>query len=113
MDKYGTASVSKHRSGRHSKITANCIKNSVYPFDFYGQKLPGASIKKQGWNDGDLCPFYTDKKPGSFRINTVTGAFTCFACGTKGGDIIAFTMTLHGLSFSEALYKLADDRGLI
>ncbi len=89
------------------------IKEQISPHEFYEYELNNVAFKQHGWNDGGLCPFHDDNKPGSFRINTETGAFNCFSCGTKGGDIIAFTMTLYNLSFREALEKLADDWGLI
>lgn len=95
------------------KLNAEYIKNSLYPFDFYRHELPNAPLKKHGWNDGGLCPFHSDNKPGSFRVNLTTGAFTCFACGTKGGDVIAFTMALHGLNFTEAMKQLENDWGIV
>jgi DNA primase len=94
-------------------LNVDYIKNSLSPLDFYVHELPNAPLKKHGWNDGGLCPFHSDNKPGSFRVNLVTGAFKCFACGMAGGDVIAFVMALHGLQFVEALAKLADDWGLI
>lgn len=96
----------------NKKLNAEHIKNSLTPFDFYSHELPGASLKKHDWNDGGLCPFHSDNKAGSFRVNLTTGAFKCFACGMVGGDIVAFIMALYGLQFVEALAKLADDWGL-
>jgi DNA primase len=93
-------------------LNADFIKNSLNPRDFYRHELPNAPLKKQGWNDGGLCPFHSDNKPGSFRVNLVTGAYKCFACGAAGSDVIAFAMALYGLQFVEALAKLADDWGL-
>jgi len=94
-------------------LQADFIKDRLWPLDFYSHELPGANLKRNGWNDGGLCPFHDDNKPGSFYVNIVTGAYKCFACGAAGGDIIAFTMSLYGLKFVEALQKLADDWGLI
>ena len=94
------------------RLNIDSIKNSLNPFDFYSHVLPGATLKKRAWNDGGLCPFHADNKPGSFFVNNQTGAFKCYSCGTHGGDIVAFTMALHGLQFVEALAKLADDWGL-
>lgn len=91
---------------------ANTIKRTVAPLEFYRHQLPNAPLKKCGWNDGGLCPFHADKTSGSFQVNTEHGAFKCFACGTKGGDIVAFCMALYGLSFPDAITKLADDWGL-
>ena len=112
MDRLGTTTAG-NRGSRYNNISADFIKNSLIPLDFYRHELPGASFKKHGWNDGGLCAFHADNKPGSFRVNLATGAFTCFACGTKGGDIIAFTMAKHNLNFPDALAKLVDDWGLV
>lgn len=88
------------------------IKNSLSPFDFYGHELPSAKLKKHGWNDGGLCPFHNDNNTGSFRVNLATGAFKCFACGSSGSDIIAFSMALYELPFTAAIQKLSSDWGL-
>lgn len=99
---------------RKHRLNADLVKRSLEPLDFYRHELHNAQLKKHGWNDGGLCPFHADNVPGSFRINTDTGAFKCFACDdAKGGDIIAFTMALYGLQFIEALVKLADDWGIV
>jgi DNA primase len=96
-----------------ARLNANYIKNSINPLDFYRAELIGLRIKhRKTWIDGGLCPFHPDTKPGSFRINTVTGAFKCFACGHAGGDIIAFTRLLYDLSFPDALAQLTQDWGL-
>lgn len=95
------------------KLSAYYIKSLLNPFDFYRHELPNAPLKRQGWNEGGLCCFHGDNKPGSFRVNLTTGAFKCFSCGAQGGDVIAFTMALYGLKFVEALAKLADEWGLV
>ncbi len=95
------------------KLQANYIKRLLKPLDFYRHELPDTKFKKQGWNDGGLCPFHADNSKGSFRINIETGAYKCFSCGAAGGDVVAFTMALYGLEFLEALHKLADDWGII
>ena len=97
---------------RRNTPDANTIKRTVAPLEFYRHELPNAPLKKSGWNEGGLCPFHNDKTPGSFHVNTETGAFKCYSCGAKGGDIIAFTITLYGFSFPDALAKLSDDWGL-
>jgi len=95
-----------------SQKTSQKLKEAIAPGDYYRQELPEATLKKHGWNDAGLCVFHTDNKTGSFRVNTGTGAFKCFSCGAAGGDIIAFEMEKYGLSFTEALAKLAEEWGL-
>lgn len=100
------------KSNNFKILQADYIKNSISPRDFYNYELLDSKLKNHFWNDGGLCPFHSDNQRGSFRVNLETGAFKCFACGMAGGDIIAFTMALHGVQFVEALMKLARDWGL-
>ena len=95
------------------QLQADSIKKSILPSDFYRHELPGAILKKSGWNNGGLCPFHQDKAKGSFFINLQTGAYHCFSCGSTGSGVIDFTMTLYGLEFLEALQKLSDEWGVI
>lgn len=89
------------------------IKASISPADFYRTELPAMPpLRGGGWRDGGLCAFHDDKHAGSFRVNLDTGAFVCFACGTKGGDIIAFIQQRDGLSFTDAMQKIADNWGV-
>lgn len=54
-----------------------------------------------------LCPLHDDRVVGSFNVFTRQGQqwFKCFAC-SKQGDIISFTMALHGIGFKEAVGRL-------
>ena len=52
-----------------------------------------------------LCPFHDDTNP-SLGINLNIGCFNCFACGTKGGDLIAFHMKFKKISFIDACKDL-------
>ena len=43
----------------------------------------------------------------SMRVNTTTGAYVCMAgCGAKGGDILTYHVTSHGLDFIAAAQAL-------
>ena len=53
-----------------------------------------------------LCPFHVEKTP-SFHVSRDRQQFYCFGC-EKGGDAIAFVREFEGLTFVEALRKLAD-----
>lgn len=57
-----------------------------------------------------LCPFHNEKTP-SFTVSQDRQQFHCFGCG-KHGDAITFLSEMEGLSFSEALRKLADRAGI-
>lgn len=89
------------------------VKAFIPPVDFYRAELPAMPPPRgSGWRDGGLCPFHSDNHAGSFRVNLETGAFKCFSCGAKGSDIIAFTQQRDGLSFPEALSKVATEWGV-
>jgi len=89
------------------------IKAAISPVEFYQHELPDMPrTQKGGWRDGGLCPFHSDTHSGSFRVHLDTGAFCCFSCGAKGGDLVAFIMQRDGLVFSEALKQLAEDWGV-
>lgn len=95
------------------RLDADTVKRGISPVEFYQSELTKIKPPRRfGWNDAGLCPFHADKHAGSFRIHTDTGAFRCFSCDAKGADIIAFVMLRHGLSFREALAKLAQDWGV-
>lgn len=57
-----------------------------------------------------LCPFHKERTP-SFSVSRDKQMFYCFGC-EKGGDAIAFLREYEGLTFSEALRKLADRAGI-
>ena len=89
------------------------VKSSIPTAEFFRAELPAMPLPRGGgWRDGGVCCFHDDKTAGSFRVNLDTGAFTCFSCGAKGGDIIAFIQLRDGLSFPDALHTLASDWGL-
>ncbi len=56
------------------------------------------------WRDA-ICPFHADTKP-SLRINVARGAYRCMVCGARGGDVLAFHMHLHSMSFVAACKTL-------
>jgi DNA primase len=57
-----------------------------------------------------LCPFHDEKTP-SFNVNPSRGGFHCFGC-QEGGDVIAFLTKIDGLTFVEAVERLADKYGV-
>ena len=57
---------------------------------------------------GVHCPFHKGGKEHnpSLLMNTKYGHYKCFACGAKGGDVIAFYRAVTGAGFVEALKAL-------
>jgi DNA primase len=68
------------------------------------------SLKKTGKNHTGLCPFHAEKTP-SFSVNPDKQIFHCFGCGA-GGDVFKFLELQDGLSFPEAVRKLAERSGI-
>jgi len=94
---------------RNHPQSAQDIKQKINPIDFYESEQGKLLQHKGKWKDAGLCPFHADRSCGSFFIEPQGGGYTCFSCGAKGGDIIAFVMQKYELSFREALKKLALD----
>lgn len=67
-------------------------------------------LKKAGREWKGLSPFNAEKSP-SFYVNDQKGFFHCFSSG-KHGDHFGFLMETEGLSFSEAVERLAQDAGV-
>jgi len=57
-----------------------------------------------------LCIFHDDHNP-SLSVLPDEKYFTCFACGFKG-DVIAFVQKAEGITFPEAVRKLAEEFGV-
>jgi DNA primase len=67
-------------------------------------------LKRAGREWKGLSPFNKEKTP-SFTVNDQKGFYHCFSSG-KHGDIFGFVMETEGLSFPEAVERLAGDAGL-
>ena len=67
-------------------------------------------LKKQGREWRGLSPFNAEKTP-SFYVNDQKGFYHCFSSG-KHGDQFSFIMETEGLSFPEAVERLANEAGL-
>ncbi len=74
--------------------------------------LVGRSVKlrKAGTNYLGLCPFHNERTP-SFNVSPSRGTYHCFGCGA-GGSAIRFVMEHDGMSFVEAVKRLADAAGI-
>jgi DNA primase len=76
--------------------------------DIVGRKV--ALKRRSGAEFAGLCPFHNEKTP-SFTVNDKKGFYHCFGCG-EHGDAVGFIMKTDGLSFPEAVEKLANEVGL-
>ncbi|MBA3728357.1 MAG: DNA primase [Actinobacteria bacterium] len=68
-------------------------------------------LKKTGRDSlSGLCPFHPEKTP-SFSVSPSKQVYYCFGCG-EGGNVFRFLERTEGLSFAEAVEKLAREVGL-
>ena len=75
--------------------------------DVVGRRV---KLKKSGREWRGLSPFNREKTP-SFFVNDQKGSWFDFSAG-KNGDIFGFVMATEGLSFPEAVERLASMAGL-
>lgn len=92
----------------YNKETINNVLHATDIVDVVGRavELKPAS----GGRFVALCPFHHEKTP-SFTVSRDRQAYHCFGCG-KGGDAISFLREFDGLSFTEAVHRLAEDAGI-
>ena len=79
------------------------IKRTVDIVELIGQFV---QLKRSGQSYMGLCPFHSEKAP-SFTVSPSKQMFHCFGC-KKGGDLFAFWMEYHRVSFPQALKDLAE-----
>lgn len=79
------------------------IRGKANIVDVVGQYV---QLKKAGKNYSGLCPFHNEKTP-SFSVAEDKQFFHCFGCG-KSGNVFGFLQEIEGISFPEAVAKVAD-----
>jgi len=75
--------------------------------DVVGRRV---KLQRKGREHLGLCPFHKEKTP-SFTVNEEKGFYHCFGCGAHG-SVFDFVMQTEGLSFPEAVEKLAGEAGI-
>ncbi|MEX1036592.1 MAG: DNA primase [Sneathiella sp.] len=83
------------------------LKNRVGLAELVGRRT---KLTKKGREYSGLCPFHNEKTP-SFTVNEEKGFYHCFGCGANG-DLIEFVKQTEGVSFPEAVERLAAIAGL-
>lgn len=83
------------------------IKSRLAVEDVVGQYV---ELKRAGRNLKGHSPWGVDKTP-SFMVSPEKGIWHDFSAN-KGGDIFTFLMEVEGISFKEALEKLAEKAGV-
>jgi DNA primase len=67
-------------------------------------------LTRRGREHVGLCPFHQEKTP-SFNVVEGKGFYHCFGCGAHG-TAIDFVMAVEGLTFPDALARIADLTGI-
>ena len=75
----------------------NLLPDPTSYFEEQGLKLAGPRSAK--WKTTE-CRFHDGSD--SMRVNTSTGAWVCMSCGKKGGDVLAYELSVTGADFVEA-----------
>ena len=101
----------------HASVYMSPMRFPPSFLDEIRQRLPVSEVvgkrvklKKQGREWRGLSPFNAEKTP-SFYVNDQKGFYHCFSSG-KHGDQFRFLMETEGLSFPEAVERLAGEAGL-
>ncbi len=80
------------------------IRSTILVSEVVGKKV---KLKLRGKEFSGLCPFHNEKSP-SFTVNDQKGFYHCFGCAAHG-DVISFVMQNEGMTYPDAVAKLADD----
>ena len=83
------------------------LRQRVPLSDIVGRRV---KLTRKGRRYSGLCPFHSEKTP-SFSVVDDDGFYHCFGCGAHG-DAISFLREMDGLSFLEAIERIADMAGL-
>ncbi len=83
------------------------LRSRVPVSDVVGKRV---KLAKKGREFSGLCPFHSEKTP-SFTVNDDKAFYHCFGCSAHG-DVIRFVTETEGLTFPEAVGKLAGMAGL-
>lgn len=83
------------------------VRTATDIVEFIGSRY---ELRRQGRNFACLCPWHRDTRP-SLQVNPERQIWKCWVCDI-GGDVFNFVMQEEGLTFPEALKKLADRAGI-
>jgi hypothetical protein len=102
--------MSREYSTTRAPLSLNRI---VFRFDksrlplapgFWEDQFGQLRWNRKGWA-ATRCPFHQSQSGKSFSVH-IDGAFFCFGCGVKGGDIVAFVRLRDRCDFPSACKSL-------
>ena len=93
--------------GVYDYAAINRVQQANDIVDVIGEHV---SLKRKGREWLGLCPFHEDHRP-SMYVNPDKQIYKCFACGA-GGDVLKFVQMREGLTFPQAIERLAERAGI-
>ncbi|MEK9765497.1 MAG: DNA primase, partial [Thalassolituus sp.] len=92
------------------RIPQNFIDELLARVDVVDVVDSRVKLKKTGKNYSACCPFHNENTP-SFTVSPDKQFYYCFGCGASG-TALRFVMEFDGLSFPDAVEKLADQMNM-
>lgn len=92
---------------RYPQSFMDALKSRFLVSQVVGRRV---ALRRHGREFMGLCPFHKEKTP-SFTVNDEKGFYHCFGCGAHG-DAIGFVKDYEGISYKEAVERLAAEAGL-
>ncbi len=92
---------------RIPKDTVDLVASKVRIEEVVGRYV---ALKTRGRRSLGLCPFHGERTP-SFSVDHERGLWYCFGC-SEGGSVFNFLMRIEGLSFPQAVRRLAEEVGV-
>ena len=92
-----------------ARVEQAVIDDLLASVSLVGLISPHVALRRHGREHIGLCPFHNERTP-SFTVNEQKGFAHCFGCGWHGRHL-DFIMRYSGLSFPDALQRLADGSG--
>ena len=90
------------------RLRAERVRERVSLSDLIGRDV---ALTQRGQEHVGLCPFHSDGKVGSFKVNDGKEVYKCWSCGA-GGDHFEYLKQRKGWSFMQALVELESDAGI-
>ena len=92
------------------RVPEHVIEQILRSVDFLRIVGRHCELTRKGKNYWACCPFHEEKTP-SFSIDPEKGLYHCFGC-KEGGNVFTFLEKMEGLSYMEALRRLASEAGV-
>jgi len=92
------------------KLSRSFVEDLLSKIDIVDVISHYVNLRQSGRNFVALCPFHPEKTP-SFVVSPEKQIFKCFGCGV-GGNAITFVEKYEGVSFWEAVKRVAEICGV-